>query len=429
MDQFIIEGGKALHGYITPGGNKNEALPCVCAALLGGAPVTLRNLPRIRDVNVLLDILCSLGAAVEELDSPNEVRIDASNLQSSSPDSKLCSQIRASILLAGPLLARMQNLLLPPPGGDVIGRRRVDTHFSGFQALGASFSVNDSYELHAPSGLTGADILFDEASVTATENVVMAAVFAKGTTILRNVASEPHVQGLCRMLISMGAHINGVGSNTLIIEGTDSLHGCDYTIGPDYLEVGSMMGLAACTNSDITIRGAGRGDLRMVRMVFEKLGVHAEDVGIDDLRISPNQELIIRQDLHGSIPRIDDAPWPAFPTDLMSIAIVTATQSAGTVLFFEKMYEGRMFFVDHLIGMGAKIILCDPHRVVVVGPSALYGSRVESPDVRAGMALVIAALAAKGQTTIGNIRQIDRGYERLDEKLRALGASIERVHA
>ncbi|MEC8025309.1 MAG: UDP-N-acetylglucosamine 1-carboxyvinyltransferase [Myxococcota bacterium] len=429
MDQFIIEGGKALHGYITPGGNKNEALPCVCATLLVGAPVTLRNLPRIRDVNVLLDILCSLGATVEELDSPNEVRIDASNLYSSSPDSKLCSQIRASILLAGPLLARMQNLLLPPPGGDVIGRRRVDTHFSGFQSLGATFSVDESYELHASNGLTGADILFDEASVTATENVVMAAVLAKGTTILRNVASEPHVQGLCRMLISMGAHINGVGSNTLIIEGTDSLHGCDYTIGPDYLEVGSMMGLAACTNSDITIRGAGRDDLRMVRMVFEKLGVQAEDVGVDDLRISPSQELIIRQDLHGSIPRIDDAPWPAFPTDLMSIAIVTATQSAGTVLFFEKMYEGRMFFVDHLIGMGAKIILCDPHRVVVVGPSALYGSRVESPDVRAGMALVIAALAAKGQTTIGNIRQIDRGYERLDEKLRALGASIERVHA
>jgi len=257
----------------------------------------------------------------------------------------------------------------------------------------------------------------------------MAAVLAKGTTILRNVASEPHVQGLCKMLSAMGATIDGIGSNTLTITGTEELGGCDYTIGPDYLEVGSIMGLAACTNSDITIKGAGRHDLRMVRMVFEKLGVRAEDVGVDDLRIAPGQELAIRQDLHGSIPRIDDAPWPAFPTDLMSIAIVTATQSAGTVLFFEKMYEGRMFFVDHLIGMGAKIILCDPHRVVVVGPSALYGSRVESPDVRAGMALVIAAMTAQGTTRIGNIRQIDRGYERLDEKLRSLGASIERVNA
>jgi UDP-N-acetylglucosamine 1-carboxyvinyltransferase len=377
----------------------------------------------------LLDILVTLGVSVEELDSPNVVRIDASNLKSAQPDSALCSQLRASILLAGPLLARMHDLILPPPGGDVIGRRRVDTHFSGFQALGASFSVADSYELKAPNGLTGADVLFDEASVTATENVVMAAVLARGTTILRNVASEPHVQGLCRMLVSMGATIEGIGSNTLTITGTTHLGGCDYTIGPDYLEVGSIMGLAACTNSDITIRGAGREDLRMVRMVFEKMGVRAEDVGEDDLRIAPGQELVIRQDLHGSIPRIDDAPWPAFPTDLMSIAIVTATQSAGTVLFFEKMYEGRMFFVDHLIGMGAKIILCDPHRVVVVGPSPLYGSRVESPDVRAGMALVIAAMTAKGTTKIGNIRQIDRGYERLDEKLRALGASIERVNA
>ena len=428
MDHFIIEGGKTLSGDITPGGNKNEALPCVCATLLATEPVILRNLPRIRDVNVLLDILATLGATIEELDSPNVIRIDASSLSSSQPSDSLCSQLRASILLAGPLLARTGDLVLPPPGGDVIGRRRVDTHFSGFQALGASFEVAESYKLHAPTGLKGADVLFDEASVTATENVVMAAVLAKGTTILRNVASEPHVQGLCRMLTQMGAQIDGIGSNTLTIHGQESLGGCDYTIGPDYLEVGSIMGLAACTGSDITIRGAGRNDLRMVRMVFEKIGIYAEDVGDDDLRIAPNQPMSIRQDLHGSIPRIDDAPWPAFPTDLMSIAIVTATQCSGTVLFFEKMYEGRMFFVDHLIGMGAKIILCDPHRVVVVGPSQLYGSRVESPDVRAGMALVIAALAAKGKTTIGNIRQIDRGYERLDEKLRALGASIERVH-
>ena len=427
--EFVIEGGKRLRGEITPGGNKNEALPCLAATLLASGPVILNNVPRIRDVNVMLDILASLGSEVEELGSPNRVRITTAGVPSSQPRAELCAQLRASILLAGPLTARTGQLELPPPGGDVIGRRRVDTHFDGLQALGADFRATDGYALRAPSGgrLIGADIFMDEASVTATENLVMAASLASGTTILRNAACEPHVQGLCRLLSAMGARIEGIGTNSLTISGREQLDGCEFTIGPDYLEVGSFIGLAAATDSDIVIRNAGVGALRMILMTFEKLGVHAERVGDDDLRIRSGQMMTVRQDLHGAIPRIDDAIWPAFPTDLMSIAIVTATQARGTVLFFEKMYEGRMFFVDHLIGMGASIILCDPHRAVVVGPSRLYGSRVESPDVRAGMALLIAALCARGTTTIGNIRQIDRGYERIDEKLQALGASIERV--
>ncbi|MFT5429974.1 MAG: UDP-N-acetylglucosamine 1-carboxyvinyltransferase [Myxococcota bacterium] len=426
MSQFVIEGGHKLAGEITPGGNKNEALPCVAATLLTDEPVILHNVPRIRDVDVLLDILRSLGGVVEELDSPNDLRITNKAIRSAHPDAELCSQLRASILLAGPLLARHGDLVLSPPGGDVIGRRRVDTHFHGFEALGATVEIGRAYEVSRRGRLKGADFFLDEASVTATENIVMAAVLADGHSVLRNVASEPHVQGLCAMLQAMGATIEGVGSNTLHIDGTQSLGGCEFTIGPDYLEVGSFIGLAACTDSDIIIRGAGRPVLRRILMTFERLGVRTEPVGEDDLRVPPGQLMAVRPDLHGVIPRIDDSPWPAFPTDLMSIAIVTATQTKGTVLFFEKMYEGRMFFVDHLIGMGAQIILCDPHRAVVVGPSPLYASRVESPDVRAGMALLIAALCARGTTTIGNIRQIDRGYEGIDVKLRALGARIER---
>ena len=427
MSQFIIEGGIRLRGEVTPGGNKNEALPCLAATLLTEEPVILDNIPRIRDVDVMIDVLRSLGAEVTEEGSPNRLRICTAAVESSAPDPALCAMVRASILFAGPLLARTGAVDLAPPGGDVIGRRRVDTHFLGLKALGASFELGDRYQLDARRGLRGADIFLDEASVTGTENLIMAAALAKGRTVLQNAACEPHVQGLCRMLARMGARFEGVGTNHLVIHGVDRLGGCEFRIGPDYLEVGSLVGLAACTDSDIVIRGAGVKDLRMILMTFEKLGVHAEPVGDDDLRIRAGQVLAIRSDLHGAIPRVDDSPWPAFPTDLMSIAIVTATQCRGTVLFFEKMFEGRMFFVDHLISMGASIILCDPHRVVVVGPSQLYGGRVESPDVRAGMALLIAALCAKGETTIGNIRQIDRGYERIEEKLRSLGARIRRV--
>ncbi|MFT7621728.1 MAG: UDP-N-acetylglucosamine 1-carboxyvinyltransferase [Myxococcota bacterium] len=426
-ESFVIEGARKLKGRIRPSGNKNEALPVLCATLLSAEPVTLHNVPRIADVNVLLDIIIGLGGTVEELDSPNSLRICNKALGPPEPSAELCERIRASILLAGPLTGRCGSILLPPPGGDVIGRRRVDTHFDGLQALGASFRQGDAYELSAPRGLQGTDFMLDEASVTATENLVMAAVLARGTTVLRNAACEPHVQRLCHLLVGMGARIEGIASNTLTIEGVERLGGFEHTIGPDYLEVGSLIGLAACTDSDITIEGAGRADLRMILHTFNRLGIHALPVGEDDLRVPSGQPRVIKKDLNGAIPRIGDGIWPAFPTDLMSIAIVTATQCTGTVLFFEKMFEGRMFFTDRVIGMGASIILCDPHRVVVVGPTPLYHSQVDSPDVRAGMALVIAALCAKGTTTIGNIRQIDRGYERIDEKLGALGAQIERV--
>jgi UDP-N-acetylglucosamine 1-carboxyvinyltransferase len=427
MSRFIIEGGNTLSGEVTPEGNKNEALPCVAATLLTDEPVILNNLPRIRDVEVMLQVLVGLGATVDEMDSPNRVRICCKEVRSITPDPALCTQARASILFAGPLMGRMGAVRLAPPGGDVIGRRRVDTHFLGLQALGASFELGEFYELEAKGGLAGADIFMDEASVTATENLVMAAVLARGETIFRNAACEPHVQGLCRMIEAMGAKFSGIGTNTIQVQGTQKLHGCEHTIGPDYLEVGSFIGLAACTGSDIIIRNAGRKNLRMILMTFEKLGVHVEPIGEDDIRVPANQEMVVRRELHGAIPRIDDAPWPAFPTDLMSIAIVTATQCEGTVLFFEKMFDGRMFFTDRLIGMGASIILCDPHRVVVVGKQQLHASRVESPDVRAGMALLIAALCAKGKTQIGNIRQIDRGYHQIDQKLRQLGAQIERI--
>ncbi|PIE20021.1 MAG: UDP-N-acetylglucosamine 1-carboxyvinyltransferase [Proteobacteria bacterium] len=423
MERFVIEGGKALSGGVTPGGSKNEALPCLAACLLTPEPVMLKNLPNIADVRVMLEVMEALGCAVEWL-AEDTVRVTAADIRPEI-DAALARRIRASILFAGPLLARLGQVKLPPPGGDVIGRRRLDTHFLGFEALGATHDLGDVYDLRAKPALKGAEIFFDEASVTATENVIMAAALAEGRTVLMNAACEPHVQGLCRQLVSMGAEIGGIGTNTLRIMGSKRLHGTTHTIGPDYLEIGSWMGLAAVTNSDITIHDARPDELRMILTMFNKLGVFPE-IGEHTVRIAPDQPLEIRRDLHGAIPRIDDAPWPAFPTDLMSIAITVATQAKGTVLFFEKMFEGRMFFTDHLIGMGASIILCDPHRIVVVGPSQLYGTTLESPDVRAGMALLIASLAAKGRSTIYNIRQIDRGYVKIDEKLRALGASILR---
>lgn len=437
MERFVIEGGRPLAGTVTPSGSKNEALPVLAATLLTAEPMVLKNLPDIADVRVMLEVLEKLGSKVERLAS-DTVRITADNVVDGTVDAELARKVRASILFAGPLLARLGKVVLPPPGGDVIGRRRLDTHFLGFQALGATFDLNGFYEIEAKR-LVGTEIFLDEASVTATENIIMAAALADGQTVLMNAACEPHVQGLCRMLVSMGAEISGIGTGTLRISGSKRLHGTTHTVGPDYLEIGSWIGLAAVTNSDITITGTRPEELRMINHVFAKLGVHPEFQattpgahgvpGLADLRVRPGQPLEVRRDLHGAIPRIDDAPWPAFPTDLMSIVITTATQCKGTVLFFEKMFEGRMFFTDSLIAMGASIILCDPHRIVVVGPSPLYGARLESPDVRAGMALLIAALAARDTSTIYNIRQIDRGYMRIDDKLKALGASIIRDDA
>jgi UDP-N-acetylglucosamine 1-carboxyvinyltransferase len=424
VGKFIIEGGSRLKGEVTPSGNKNEALPTLAACLLTDEEVVLDNLPRIRDVEVMAQVLADLGASVEWLDR-NRLRVRAADIRKPALDRDLCGRVRASILFAGPMLARMREVLLPPPGGDVIGRRKLDTHFEALKALGATLDVGDFYRLRARS-LEGTEMFLDEASVTGTENAIMAATLASGTTVIENAACEPHVQNLCRMLVSMGARISGIGTNIVTIEGVDRLHGTAHRIGTDYLEVGSFIGLAAILGDGVTIHHANPRDLRKIRYVFEKLGVEMSFSGTDCF-VSGRQQLRIRPDLNGAIPEIDDAPWPQYPTDLMSIAIVVATQASGTVLFFEKMFEGRMFFVDSLIGMGASIILCDPHRVVVAGPSRLYGTRLESPDVRAGMALLIAGLTASGRSTILNIRQIDRGYEAVDEKLRGLGARIERV--
>ena len=425
MEKFVIEGGHPVEGRVRPNGNKNEALPCLAATLLTDEPVTLKNVPRIADVDVMLRIIEELGGQFEWLDD-HKLEVQTAEVETKNLNTELCKKIRSSILFAGAMLGREGGCQLPPPGGDVIGRRRVDTHFLALRKLGADIDVHqDGYKFDARR-LRGTDVFMDEASVTATENAVMAASAAKGTTRLQNAACEPHVQGLCRMLQKMGARVDGIGTNILEIEGSKDLWGCEHTIGPDYLEIGSLAGLSALTPGDLTIEGVVPEDLRMIRLVFEKIGVETE-LGEDTLFVPGNQDMEIQDDLHGNIPTVDDAPWPAFPTDMMSIAITVATQSDGTVLFFEKMFEGRMFFVDSLISMGARIVFCDPHRVVVVGPSQLYGATLESPDIRAGMALLIAAMAAEGESTIYNIRQIDRGYERIDEKLRDLGASIERV--
>ncbi|HAN32104.1 MAG TPA: UDP-N-acetylglucosamine 1-carboxyvinyltransferase [Myxococcales bacterium] len=425
MESFRIEGGVPLSGRVRVSGNKNEALPALACALLSPDPITLDNVPDIIDVRVMLDVMRHLGTEVT-YENPNRIRLHTPKLKTTVIPPELGRRVRASILFAGPLVGRAGSVDLPPPGGDVIGRRRLDTHFDGLEQLGARFQPGDTYRLNS-SRLRGADIFMDEASVTATENLLMAAASAKGVTTLRNAAGEPHVQGIARMLEKMGAKIDGIGSNCLTIEGADKLGGCEHVIGPDYLEIGSFVGLAAVTGGEVIIEDIVPDDLRMVRMVFDRLGVKTKIRG-NDLHVPGRQKLEIRPDMSGHVPKIDDAPWPQFPTDLMSIAITVATQSRGTVLFFEKMFEGRMFFVDSLIGMGAQIILCDPHRAVVVGPSQLYASRLESPDVRAGMSLLIAALCARGTSVIHNIRQIDRGYERIEQKLKALGARIERVN-
>jgi UDP-N-acetylglucosamine 1-carboxyvinyltransferase len=424
MEKFVIDGRRRLSGSITPSGNKNEALPCLAATLLTDAPVLLKNVPRIRDVEVMCDVLSRQGAEVTWHDR-NTLEICNANLRPGPLDVELCRRIRASILFAGPMVAKYGAVDLPPPGGDVIGRRRVDTHFQVLKSLGASVSIESGYQLKS-GRLVGSDIFMDEASVTATENAIMAASLAKGRTVLRNAACEPHVCALARMLNSMGAKIEGIGSNTLFIDGVEELGGCEHTIESDYLEIGSFIGLAAVTKSPLTINRVNPDSLRMIRLVFERIGVRTEIDG-DKLIVPEDQTLTIKPDYHGHVPKIDDAPWPAFPTDLMSIVITVATQCHGTVLFFEKMFEGRMFFVDHLQNMGAQIILCDPHRVVVVGPQTLRGGVLHSPDVRAGMAMLIAGLCSVGKTEIYNIRQIDRGYERIEEKLQALGAAIKRV--
>lgn len=424
MEKFVIEGGYPLSGTVTPSGNKNAALPLLAACLLTDEPVTLRNLPAIGDVATMGELLTDVGVSIEKLDS-STWRVHARDVRTSELNPDLFGRIRGSITLAGPMLARVGAVYLPRPGGDVIGRRRVDTHFLALTALGAEVNTDGAFWLRSQN-LQGADILLDEASVTATENAVMGAVLAGGTTIIRNAACEPHVQDLCHMLCRLGAHIEGIGSNTLTIHGVERLRGGEYTIGPDYMAVGSYIALAAVTGGELLIKNAAPEHLRMVELVFERLGVRFEARG-DDVFVPADQPLAIVPDVDGAIPAIADAPWPGFPADLMSIAIVLATQSEGTVLIHEKMFESRLYFVDKLIGMGARIILCDPHRCVVQGLSPLHGDEVESPDIRAGMALLIAALCAEGRSVIRNIGQIDRGYERVEDKLRPLGARIERV--
>jgi UDP-N-acetylglucosamine 1-carboxyvinyltransferase len=423
---FVIEGGHALSGRVQATGNKNAALPILAATLLAGDPVELGNVPRILDVDTMLALIRGTGAEADWI-GPNEVRVDASAVTTTELDEELCNQIRASILLAGPLLARFGTATVPPPGGDVIGRRRIDTHIHAFAALGAEVETGQRYEMRAER-LRGTTLFLDEASVTGTENAVMAAVLAEGETTLQNAACEPHVQDLCRFLVTLGAEIDGVGSNVLRIRGVESLGGGSHRICPEHIEVASFIGLAAVTGSDITIERAAPDDLLAILPAFERLGVRVE-VTDDSVHVPAGQELVIQDDLGGQIPKIEDGIWPAFPSDLTSIAVVVATQAHGTILFFEKMFENRLFFVDKLVGMGARIIICDPHRVVVTGPAKLYGERLESPDIRAGMAMLIASLCAEGTSTIGNIAQIDRGYERIDERLRELGARIERVDA
>ncbi len=423
MSEFIIHGKARLRGEVQSSGNKNATLPLLAASLLTDQPVTFHNVPNIRDVQAMLKLLQSLGVSAEWI-GPNSVRMHAAGVDECQLDPALCKEIRASILLAGPMLARTGHVKLPPPGGDVIGRRRVDTHFLALKALGASLKVDGGFELSARS-LSAADIMLDEASVTATENAIMAAALAEGETVIRNAASEPHVQDLCRCLNTMGARIRHIGSNTLKIEGVSRLNGTEFTIGADNIEVTSFIVIGALCGDGVWVRNAGPEHLRMTQLMLGRIGIRFEIHG-PDVFVPGDQPLRVEPELDGAIPKIDDNPWPAFPADAMSLAIVAATQTNGTVLFHEKMFESRLYFVDKLISMGARIVLCDPHRCIVQGPSRLHGETVQSPDIRAGVALVIAALCAEGQSTISNIQQIDRGYERFDEKLRGLGASIER---
>lgn len=431
MNAFRIEGGTPLNGSLVASGNKNAALPLAALSLMLDGPLTLQNVPRIGDVDRMFALLENLGATVEHI-GPNETRVNTAGITAESATQKLCDstearKLRGSVLFAGPLLSRFGQAEIPFPGGDRIGRRRVDTHLMAFEALGATVDVTrQGVRLHAPQGLHGADILLDEASVTATENAVMAAATARGHTTLRNTASEPHVQQLCEALNVAGAQITGIGTNQLEIEGVSRLGGASFRIGADYIEVISFVVLAALTRGEILIRDADPHHLRMALFHLKRLGI-APEVRGNDLFVAANQELVVQEDARGAVPKIEDSPWPGFPADLTSLALVAATQARGSVLIFEKMFESRMFFTDQLIDMGAKIVLCDPHRAVIIGPSPLVGCPISSPDIRAGMALLIAALAARGESIMRNIEQIDRGYERIDERLRSLGARMERI--
>jgi UDP-N-acetylglucosamine 1-carboxyvinyltransferase len=424
MESFVIEGGRPLTGSVRASGNKNGALPILAATVLASDEVRLENVPRIRDVETMVELLADIGADVEWT-GPNDVRVDPRGVAKFDLDRELAQEIRASFLLAGPLLARFGRVTVPPPGGDVIGRRRLDTHINAFQELGVEVELNGAYEMRTDR-LRGKRMYLDEASVMGTENAIMAAVLAEGETIVGHAACEPHIQDLCRFLVSIGARIRGIGSNVLHIDGVASLNGGEYRIGPEHVEVASFAALAALTGGDVTIEDIEPDDLIAIVPAFRKLGIHME-VEDRSVHVAPGQDLQVVDDLGGQIPKIESGVWPAFPADLTSIALTCATQSHGTVLIFEKMFESRLFFVDKLVSMGARIILCDPHRAVVTGPARLYAQRLESPDIRAGMAMVIAALCAEGRSSIGNIGQIDRGYERIDERLRQLGASIERA--
>ena len=428
MEKFVIQGGRPLSGEIVPAGNKNAALPALAACLLTDEELLLRNVPRIRDTEAQLSLLEGIGVKVA-WSGENEVRLRAGSISDTSVDEELASLIRASFLLAGPLLARFGEVKMPPPGGDFIGRRRLDPHLDAFRDLGARIDGERWLHLTAPpGGLEACAMFMDEPSVMATENALLAAALTPGPTTIGNAACEPHVQDLASLLVKMGAKVDGIGSNVMTVHGRDRLGGAEHSIRPDHIEVASFIGLAAATGGQLRVRETEPADLIAIRRHFARLGLKSEVEG-DDVLVPPEQRLEIRDDLGDAIPKIDDGPWPAFPADLTSIALALATQARGTVLIFEKMFENRLFFVDKLVAMGARITLCDPHRAIVSGPSRLHGARLESPDIRAGMAMLIAALAAEGTSEIGNIAQIDRGYERIDVRLRELGARIERVAA
>ena len=429
MSRFVIKGGKPVSGIHRTPGNKNAALPMLAASLLTSEPVTLSNLPLIADVRTMLELIADMGAEVDLDTEKRVVRIHAAKIRSTHLNKALCGKVRSSILFAGPLLARCGSAKLYPPGGDVIGRRRIDTHLDGLRQLGAAVQANGAYVFKAAKGLEAQRILLDEASVTATENLIMAAALAKGTTTLYNSACEPHVQDLCRMINAMGGKVAGIGTNRLTIDGVTALHGTEQRIGPDYIDAGSYLAAALVTGGELTIADVEPSDFEALEKPFKRFGVRLNiDREAKTIKLPARQKLKTAYDLGDVIPKIEDGPWPMFPSDLMSVLIVLATQSRGTTLFFEKMFESRMYFVDHLIGMGARIVQCDPHRIVVTGPAQLHGTRVASPDIRAGMALLIAALCAKGETQIHNAGSIDRGYEAVEVELRRLGASIERVN-
>ena len=425
MEKFVIEGGVPLAGTMRPAGNKNGALPILASAILTEDEVVVANVPRIRDVDAMLSILEAIGVQVSWR-GPNEVALCAANVHGVEIERDLAELIRASFLLAGPLLARFGRAVMPPPGGDVIGRRRLDPHLDAFRAMGATADCGREIVLSAPNGLKPTDVFMDEPSVMATENALMAAALTPGTTVIGNAACEPHVQDLARMLVKMGADIQGIGSNLITVNGAKELHGCEHEVAPDHIEIGSFIALAGVTGGELRIKDMVPGDLRMIRLVFERLGLRTELDG-NDVLVPGAQKLTIQADVGEYKSKIQDGPWPAFPADLTSIAVALATQAEGSILVHEWMFENRLIFTDKLILMGADIVMCDPHRAIVTGPRRLRGERVESPDIRAGMAMLLAALCAKGKSEIGNIRQIDRGYERIDERLRELGARIERV--